>query len=386
MNPTPPTGPLADALARFPLVPPVPARTALPLEQRVGELSALADRAAGDGDLDAAAEVHRLAAELYFDLWLPGSAYALCSLHSHRYLQHRPLGPVLAERAVEPQLLHADLLIRAGQPVTAARLLTAISDAIGAGTDAEAAAVGTLPLAGITATAVGRDVLQEWWDQAALKTLVRALARSGDWEQARLIALAGRPLPPGPYDSVQVATIALALGGQHEIAAARLARVRLDPRTPWEHVVVAALTVACTLIGGQADEKVLTGQLVALCDAHDTYQPGANPEFDAELTLTTADLCNAAGKQAVADRLYEIAAGWALEAQEGYSARAVLRHHLAVRLPDAARQELSAIAEHAGLGAGSLPPALSEQLTAAPDRAAEAITAALADDDPSPRP
>ncbi|QKW20561.1 hypothetical protein HUT16_17130 [Kitasatospora sp. NA04385] len=371
-----PAGPLGAALARFPLTPGATARVAPPLPERVEEVAALARRAVDRAEAGLAGEVHRRAAQLYFDLGLPGSAYAVCNLHTARVLQHRPLDARLAMCALTSQLTHADLLVREGRPGTAIALLEEILRAIGTGTDAETAGVGLLPLAGLSATGRDRGDLYDWWEDASLLPLARALARNGDWERARGTLLADPAPPPGPGAALQLATIALAVGGQPEIAAVRLARTRLDRHTPWEHVVAAALHLACTLTGPRA-ERALADQVTTLCEAHETYQPGNSPEFDTELALVCVDLCTAADTPPTADWFYATATDWALAAGDGYGARALLHHPLAARLPDNDRTELASIAQRAGLGAGALPPHLDDQLIHALALAAEAITAAV---------
>ncbi|MFD7735042.1 hypothetical protein ACFV6F_32260 [Kitasatospora phosalacinea] len=373
-----PTGPLADALARFPLTPGSGPQTALSLEQRVEKLVDLARRAADRADAALAGEVHRRTARLHYDLGLPGTAYTVCNLHTSLLLQHWPLSVELARCALELQLTHADLLVRAGQPATAVALLEAILRAIGTDRDAEAAAVGTLPMAHLVETVQERGDLYEWWENASLLPLAQALVRDGDWARARLALMADPTPPPGPGAARQIETIALALAGQHQIAATRLARIRLDRQTPWEHVVAAALTTACTLLGEHADMGLLTDRLTALADAHDTYEPTGSPEFDTQLTLACVDLSTAADTPALAERFYEIAAHWALEHPDGYSARALLGHDLAARLPDGHREELAATVDRAGLAAAVLPPHLDDQVTGALVLATQAITAATA--------
>ncbi|WP_030459470.1 hypothetical protein [Kitasatospora sp. NRRL B-11411] len=379
MTATPlPAGALGAALARFPLTPPVPARTAPPLEQRVDDLAALARRAAESSDTALAAEVHRRAALLHFDLGHFGTAYALCNLHTALHLAYRPLSVELARGALELQLIHAELLIREGRPGTAIELVQEILRAVGAGQDAAAAAVGIRPLAGLTATEQDRSALYDWWDNTSLQLLATALVRAGEWSKARLVLKADHVPPPGPGAARQVETIALALGGQHRIAATLLAKISLDPHTPWEHVVAAALAVACALLGGQADSGERTSLFDALGDAHDTYDPTGNPLFDTQLTLACADLCAAADRPAGAHRLYEIATDWALQAPDGHSARALLDHDLAARLPEEHRRELTETTVRAGFRAAALPPDLDDRVTAALALAAEAITSATA--------
>ncbi|WAL74528.1 hypothetical protein OU787_25375 [Kitasatospora sp. YST-16] len=348
-----------------------------PLEQRVEEIAASARSAADHADAGLAADVHRCAAQLHFDQGRPGTAYALCNLHTALFLQARPLSVPLAMCALTSQLTHAELLVREGHPGTAIALLEAVSLAIGTNRDAETPAVGTLSLAGLSADDDDRAVLYDWWEGISLLPLAHALARQGDWERARGTLMADPTPPPGPGAALQLATIALALGGRNQIAATRLARIRLDRHTPWEHVVAAALAVTCTLLGPCPDKHVLTEQLTALCEAHGTYRPGSNPEFDTELTLVCVDLCTAADTPMAADPLYAMAADWALERPDGYSARALLEHPLAARLPDTDRKELASIVEQAGLGAGALPPHLDNRLIQALALASEAVTAAI---------
>ncbi|MFJ4676951.1 hypothetical protein [Kitasatospora sp. NPDC088783] len=367
-----PTGPLGDALARLPLVP-RPARTAPPLQQRVEELSDLAARAADGGDTALAAQVHRRAAVLAHDRGHPNTAYGLCNLDAHLRLQHRPLSTEDACEALRSQLTAADLLVRDGRPAAAVALLGEVSRAIGEDTDA-ATAAATLPLAGLAATAQDRGHLYEWWDSVSLLPTAHALVRDGRWTEARLLLKADPLAPPGPYERRQVEAVALALDGRPGLAATLLAKILLDPRSPWEHVVTEVLATACALIGEQSD---LTARFDALGDALDTYTPTSNPEFDTRLLLTVADLCSAADRPPGAHYVYRLATGWALTASEGYSAHALLRHRLASELPEEHRRELTAITEGAGLRPAPVPADLDERITAALAQAATVITTAL---------
>ncbi|MGW4690987.1 hypothetical protein ACWEO1_01205 [Kitasatospora cineracea] len=376
-----PTGPLADALARFPLVP-RPDLGAPPLEQRVAELAELAAQAAATGDTSLATAVHHRAAVLAHDRGHPGAAYGLCNMHAHLYLAHRPLSVEHARQALQLQATTADLLVRDGREQAALDLLAEISRAIGEDEDADLAAM-CLPLAGLVTGTPARGDVYEWWDDAQLVHGIRALVGEGRWTEAHLHTKAAPDTArqPGLFEARQIAVIAMALAGQPN-----LAEMLLDTTPPgaaWEQVAAAALTVACALLGGQASDD----QLAAMLDAHDTYQPTHNRLFDTQLTLTVADLCTAAGKHQAADHLYAIATGWALAAPEGYSARALLRHTLAARLPEDHRRELTAITEHAGLKAAPAPPDLDEQITAALAQAAKVITTTLTTPRPAlPRP
>ncbi|WP_123559126.1 hypothetical protein [Kitasatospora cineracea] len=115
-----------------------------------------------------------------------------------------------------------------------------------------------------------------------------------------------------------------------------------------------------------------------LGDAHDTYDPTGDPLFDTQLTLACADLCTAAERPAGAHRLYEIATDWALQTPDGHSARALLGHDLAARLPEEHRRELTETTIRAGFRAAALPHDLDGRVTAALALAAEAITSATA--------
>ncbi|MFJ5879910.1 hypothetical protein [Kitasatospora cineracea] len=376
-----PTGPLADVLARLPLVP-RPELGAPPLEQRVAELAELAARAAETGDTGLATAVYHRAAVLAHDRGHPGAAYGLCNLHTHLYLAHRPLSVEHARQALQLQATAADLLTREGRAQAALDLLAEVARAIGEDEDADFPAM-CLPLAGLVTDTPARGDVYEWWDDAQLDHGARALVREGRWTEAHL-HIKGAPeaaRQPGMFEARQISVVAMALAGQPH-----LAEMLLDTTPPgdlWEQVVAAELTVACA----QLADGATTDQITTMLHTHATYKPTHNRLFDTQLTLTVTDLCTAAGKHQAADHLYTIATDWALESREGYSARALLHHTLAARLPEDHRRELTAITEHAGLKAAPVPPGLDEQITAALAQAAKVITTAVTAPRPAlPRP
>ncbi|GAA2084548.1 hypothetical protein GCM10009759_03680 [Kitasatospora saccharophila] len=376
-----PTGPLADALARFPLVP-RPDPGAPPLEQRVAELAELAAQATATGDTGLATAVYHRAAVLAHDRGHPGAAYGLCDFHAHLYLAHRPLSVEHARQALELQLTAVELLIREGRGQAALDVLAEVARAIGEDADADLAAK-CLPLAGLVTGTPARGDVYEWWDGAHLAHGARALVSEGRWTEAHL-HIKGAPevaRQPGLFEARQIGAVAMALAGQPNLAA-----LLIDTAPPgdlWEQVVAAELTVACAQLTGGAT----TEQITAMLDAHGAYRPARLPLFDVQLILTAADLCTVAAQPDAARRLHEIATGWTLEASEGYSAQALLRHALTGDLPDAQQRELTAITEHAGLRTALVPPDLDEQITAALAQAAKVITTAVTAARPAlPRP
>ncbi|MFF2819443.1 hypothetical protein ACFVT9_28460 [Kitasatospora cineracea] len=366
-----PTGSLADALARFPLVP-RPDLGAPPLEQRVAELAELATRAAETADTEIATAAFHRAAVLAHDRGHPGAAYGLCNMHAHLYLAHRPLTVEHARQALELQITAVDLLVREGRGQAALDRLAEVARAIGEDADADLPA-NCLPLAGLVTGTPARGDVYEWWDGAHLAHGARALVSEGRWVEAHL-HIKGAPetaRQPGMFEARQIGALAMALAGQPNLAA-----LLIDTSPPgdlWEQVVAAELTVACAQLTGGAT----TDQITAMLDAHATYWPTRLPLFDTQLTLTATDLCTAAAQPDAARRLHEIATDWTLEAGEGYSAQALLPHALTADLPDAQRRELTAIIERAGLCAAPVPPDLDEQITAALAQAAKVITTAV---------
>ncbi|MFI9788642.1 hypothetical protein ACIHEI_34805 [Kitasatospora sp. NPDC051984] len=376
---TTPSGPLADALARLPLVA-RPTPVAPRLEQRVAELDELARQTAETGDTDLATAIHHRAAVLAFDRGHAGAAYGLCDLHTHLFLAGKPLDGMRAVQALTLQATAADLLVREGRAQQALSLLAEVERAIAGNQDA-ALPGRSLFLAGLTTDRSARDEVREWWAGVRLAHGTRALLADGRWAQARRHTETDRMWQPALGDAQQIAVIAMALDGKHVSALTLIDEAPVS--TLWEHVVAEVLKVSCALI---ADGSATYEQLVAMCDTHDPYNPSGDPLFDTQLTLTVVDLLAAADRPGPARQYYKVATEWALAAQEGYSARSVLDHNLAAGLPEGHWRELTAITERAGLRATAVPPDLDERITAAVLRAGAAITAAVAGDRTSPPP
>ncbi|ROR42957.1 hypothetical protein [Kitasatospora cineracea] len=368
-----PTGPLGDALSRLPLVPRRHA-LAVPLEQRVQQLTDLARQAADAEDPATAASVHNRAALLASDRGLPGLARVLCLNHASFYLAHRPLTGDLARLAFEPLVNLAHLDLRAGNGAAALAVLDELARAVAENDDATLPGGLVVPLAGLTASSADRGNVHEWLGGIRVFDGARALVRDGRWSDARLHLKQSTAPGDRLFEARQVAVVAMALEGRTALARA-LAR-DTPAEQPWEHAIAAALTVACTLLDGAPAAE----QTEAMLHAHTAVVlREGSAVFDTRLALTVADLTTAAGQLPDAARVYLTAVGRTLADPEGYSARDLERHRLADGLPAEQRHRLAAIAAECGVGGpATLSTDHDDRTTAALALATAVITKAAA--------
>ncbi|MDM4723399.1 hypothetical protein QTQ03_28760 [Micromonospora sp. WMMA1363] len=140
-----PTGPVAR---RFPLIarsrPPCTALTA-----RIRVLTALAEQAATEHDLTAAARVCNQAALIASDCAQPDLARTWCHRHARVWLKHPPADSRRARLALEPLINLARLHIRDGDGDTAVLLLDQLFQATRTRTDTVIDGI-TVPTAALT--------------------------------------------------------------------------------------------------------------------------------------------------------------------------------------------------------------------------------------------
>ncbi|MER8187177.1 hypothetical protein [Kitasatospora sp. NPDC094015] len=364
-----PSGPLADALARLPLVPRKRA-LALPMNDRIKRLTTLAASAEKTGNLIDASGVHNLTALLAADRGLPDLARTLCHNHAALYLARRPLTAEQACLALEPLVNLAHLLTRSGDGEAALDLLEQLAHAVA--TDRDATLDGIpVPLAGLTATNKARGHVAEWLDNIVLYDGARALVRARRWVDAYL-HLKAADGARRMFDSRQIGAVAMATQGHVDLALEVLSGAPTEK--PWEEVVASTLAVACMLIANrpcaeQADGMLTGHRALAL--------HGEMPIFDVRLALSVADLATAAGYADQGRRIFSDTAARILEIPEGYSAHDLLAHPRAQDLAHAERDQLAAVVAAAGLGIGRLSIDLEDRISAANMLATQVISRTL---------
>ena len=211
-----------DQLARrFPLVP-RPRPATLPLPQQLAEIAALARTPPEHPDASARiATAHNKAALIASNYGEPDLARKLCWHHHHRYAGRRPWTAREARFALEPLVNLARLESRASQPDAAIQilesLLTATSDGGIADIEGHPIDLGTT-----IATRDDRNALRRWIWTVTLAEGLRALARTGRWDDALTHAERHHGIGATLLDGRQIAILTHALRGDHRAARAML--------------------------------------------------------------------------------------------------------------------------------------------------------------------
>ncbi|MFJ5121351.1 hypothetical protein [Kitasatospora sp. NPDC088548] len=337
-----PTGPIAQ---RFPLV----ARhrpACLPLNDRVGRLSELADTASRQNDPGLASTVFNQAALLASDLALPTYARELCHRHAALYLTRGPLPAMSAIRGLEPIVNLARLHIRAGRHQRGHQLLLNLYRAVTTSTEATLDGV-TVP-AHLTETSEQRAEVVAWLWRVVIADGTRALTTAGRWTDALHHIEAHHGIGQRILDGRQVAILARATTGDLPGTLALLAAT--EPGEAWEDAVTAALTSLCC-----PDDRHAAETAIAHCLAFEPDESLA--VFTTRLALTAID---AAGQATPATRnLIEQLSSRTGESGDGYPLRDLLAHpvvlaHLHTAQVESLKKSLAACA----LNTGALPPRL----------------------------
>lgn len=306
---------LGAAVRRFPLLGrPRPACPALP--ERVAEITEIAGTAGRRPE--AAHHALTKAALLASDCGLADLARVLCWQHINIYRAASSRLTMLQVRyMLEPVINLARLQIRADNGSQALQLLETMYQAITANTDLVVEG-RTLPLANPIGTRQEHHKLREWVWLQYLGDGIRALALAGRWDDAVALAQARRGIGLHLMEGRQAAIIARCLHGDLQAA-----RALLEESTPihlWEQQVASCLNVMCVAPG-------TTGRDVTAMIGHFR---GSEPipgyaDFRARLGLTVVTLANPADP-GVAGRLLTQVAAEAIEADDGYAAREVLKY------------------------------------------------------------
>ncbi|MFC9327002.1 hypothetical protein [Kitasatospora sp. NPDC057015] len=334
-------------------------------------LTELATSADATGNLVQASAVHNLTALLAADRGLPGRARSLCRGHANLYLAHRPLTAERGRLALEPLVNLAHLLTRAGDGDAALAVLDQLAYAVATSNDTTLAGL-PVSLADLTTPGTAREDVNEWLDNIRIYDGARALVRAGRWVDAYLHLKAAGDVGRRMFDGRQIGAVAVTTQGHTDLALGVLAGAPTEE--PWEDVVAAALTVACTLIAGRPSvehtDAMLTGHRVLAL--HDEM-----PIFDVRLALSVADLATAAGHPDQARRIFSDTAARILVNPEGYCARDLLTHPRGRDLAPTERDQLAAVAATAGLGVGDLSTDLEDRIAAANTLATQVINRTL---------
>lgn len=230
---------LNEALRRFPLV----ARPRLPcasLDTRLTEIEELARDATAASDPTALTAIaHNKAALIASDCGLHQLARELCWRHHNRYASLHPWTAQQTRLALEPLINLARLDIRQGQADQAIGLLTTLARCVDTGDRAVIDGGRTIHLNDHPSGSEDHQTLRLWLWMLVLSEGLRALAAAGRWHDALTHAEHHHGIGQRLLDGRQVAIIAHATTGDHDVAARLIAESELS--TLWEHAVAAAL-------------------------------------------------------------------------------------------------------------------------------------------------
>lgn len=358
------------SLAWFPLVP-RPRPPCLPLGTRIAELTTLAASAeAGTRQQRAtrAAEALSKAALIASDCGVPGLARELCHRQHELLARLAPLPGWAAKLAMQPVLNIARQLIRDGHGDDAYAMLEAFHQA--ALRRAAAVIDGTrIDFGTLTSTAdAHKEACTLTWT-ALLADGTRALAQAGRWKEAAERAAAHRGTGTRLLDGRQAAILALLADGQ--VGEATQMTEQATVAEPWEHAVQAVLRVLCQRAAGQDPEPGIAIMIAAACALAREHDP-VTAVTHTRIGLTALGLT---GDSDTA-RARGIRAALITTANtDAYAARDLLAsRQVGNALTSAQRTRLQALIHTCGLGAGTIPGHLHDQLTSAVNRAEAALT------------
>ncbi|MGH3838125.1 MAG: hypothetical protein ACRDSF_20885 [Pseudonocardiaceae bacterium] len=363
---------LPDMMAqRFPLVPHTkPVCRALEVRVvRVRHLAYLAGQRT-DESLVRAGEAHNLSALIISDCGIPGLARNLCWQQFEIFLTARSLDAATAKLALQPLVNLGRLLIRDGAGTTAYQLLTALFEAVKSRADAviDGRKINFGHLIGHGDD--HREVIRWLWS-VLLSDGTRALTRAGRWAQALQHAQQHKGIGQRLLDGRQVAILAQAADQDFDAARSMLAST-LTP-TPWEEAVAACLAVLCRRLADQQADPDIT----EMVDRYLRLEPA--PEhtvFRVRLGLCVLDLAADAGET---PQVTDVIVRDALESTDAYAAHAALSHQTChAHIAPGNSRALTEIVRFSGLGRGTVPAGMLDDLMESVRASEASIADALA--------
>ncbi|WP_010352619.1 hypothetical protein [Streptomyces acidiscabies] len=354
---------------RFPLV----ARfrpACLPLPDRVQSVADLSAKAARHSDQGIASAVYNQSALIASDLGLPELARDICHQHAAAYLRSTPLPAMSAIRALEPVVNLARLHIRAGRTDDARQHLLDLYEAVGSG--AAAVFEDIAVPADLTATPDDRQEVHAWLWRVLLADGTRTLTTAGRWSEALAHIEKHRGVGKRMLDGRQVAVLTSLTAGDTERAGELLASTA--PGDPWEQLVTACLVVLCRREAGQPVED----HLFELVETYLNREAEAGfTVFDIRLGLTILDALGSA-EHPESVRLAHHLVHRTAEARDGYAAREILSHPMAVSLAtDRQTQECEELVRACALGTGAASDEVRQSLSALLRASSSVITHSL---------
>lgn len=355
----------ADATRRFPLVP--RGRPAChPLDVRVRQVADLADTATRRPAETAriAAEAHNLAALIVSDCGLAALARGLCWKQFEIFHDARPFDAATAKLVLQPLINLGRILARDGNGTAAHHLIETLFTAVRHQRTVNLDGTVT-DLGNLTRTPDDHREIVQWLWNVLLADGTRALTQAGRWSQALQHVQDHHGIGQSLLDGRQIAIIAHHAAGDHPTSARLLAETPAPTR--WEQTVAACLAILTGNHNG--DTTTTVDGYLALGEAP------AQVVFRTRLGLTLLDLTD----DRSAPRLAHAIETGVLRSRDAYAAREVLGHTgCASRLPASTIAALTGLMDVSGLGTGTLPAGLLDQLTTATTRAEASLIEVLA--------
>ncbi|TMR88317.1 hypothetical protein [Nonomuraea basaltis] len=346
----------------------------LPLDRRIAELTALTVETPGADHpqrVARASGVLNFAALIASDSGMPDLAAELCWRQHKVFAKAGSLDQDIAVMSLMPLVNIARLLIREGDGSGAYAVLQQLYRAAqqrGA-TIIRDHDVDLSPL--IQTAADHRKICTELW-VTLLVDGARALASLGRWTEAAESMAAHRGVGQRLLDGRQITIMSLVEQDLPQQAADMIDSS--VPAEPWEDAVAAILRIYCrptTSTPSQHELDHAVREALALI---------AEPEpmtaaFRARLGLTVLDLT---ADQPTAHDSDLRSAVIGVACSDAYAARDVLGHHgMRSRMTPQQEQELAGVLAASGFGAGSLPAAHLDALTAAVRQGERSLRALL---------
>jgi hypothetical protein len=360
-------------LAWFPLVP-RPRPPGHPLEERVAELTALAE-SASEGThrerVTRASEVLNKAALIASDCGVPDLARDLCRRHYILFAAKAPLPAWAVKLALQPLLNIPRQLVREGRPADARALLEALQQAA---TDRTATTIDgtTVDFATLTGTPDAHKEARTLTWTALLADGTRALARTGRWQEAADLATAHRGVGTRLLDGRQIAILAHLRSG-NVVQATELVEASRSIELG-EQAIQSVLRVLCQ----QAAEGATGIAIDTMLDTATTLAKvpdRATTVGRTRIGMTAIGIANAWDVQKL-DSLRTMLADAAMT--DAYAARdLIVARHLHDHLSALQRAALRDVIRACGLGAGLIPAGPLGTITSAVRRAEARLSGEL---------
>jgi thiopeptide-type bacteriocin biosynthesis protein len=363
------------AVARFPLVLQGRRRCG-DLETRVREVREFADSchapAEPEDRVDRACSAWNLSALIAADCDMPVLAAELCHRQFRIFQAAWPVSGRTAIASLQPLVNLARLISRAGDPERAYRTFDAINSAVHNGGGAMIHGT-TISFDGFTAAA-DRSKVSPWLRVLLREDGTRALAAAGKWATAAAHAERYDDAGEQLREARQTRIIAYVLDGHTDSA---LTFIDTSVVTqPWDNAVAACLRSYACITAERLDTDDLATMLAAVRLARESSDR-ATTLFRTRLGLIAVDLC-AVLHQDEADLMCVELIDGAERSADAFAAREVMSHPVCrARMTPEQAAALTALIERAGLGAGSIPEPLLDDLMASVQTAGAVLAGTL---------